>query len=587
MMTVEEIIKTKHSGDADQLDFIFSNEKNIFVTAPAGCGKTTAMVSKIARELSEGKIPANKKILAMTFSVNAAMKIKDSLKKVLPDLVENWAYYLNKVDIANYHNFAMRILFKYGYSINYEFTNFTNFVVVNEESPIVDRYTTSSDQNIMDSFEKAVKLSDVNMLKNIMDDYWRILNDKLINNQVITYNGILVAAIKLLENENVSKFYQEYYKMILIDEFQDTNLLGYLLIQKLFGSNSFVFLGDDVQKIYGFMGAINNILGIVSEEYGAKEFRFKTNYRFKDNERMKQLDLLIRDYAENYRPSDLNAEILLKELSAEKAEDTFIVDGIERIIQNTRDKVAVLVRAGWQGNCIVSELNKRGLEYFNALYSEMDQEYANFYKVLEEEYHNTVPGKALQRYLNNCLIAMKERESDVYNDASRKYIFDSMYKLLQIQFEQVKGWEGNSKEKYDNLDFIIGNKGLKHMMEYIEEKVVLTTIHSSKGLEWDYVIIPKLNAHAFPPSKHVCKPCQADYSCNSGMKYCEFTFGKNMKKKFQEEISIFYVAITRAKKDVFMTVNTGNNMYNYHNKTNCLINLQGIIRSDYEWCDVV
>ena len=587
MMTVEEVIKNRHSGDMDQLDFIFSNEKNVFVTAPAGCGKTTAMVSKIARELSEGKIPANKKILAMTFSVNAAMKIKDSLKSILPELVENGTYYLKKVDIANYHNFAMRILFKYGYSINNEFTNFSAFTIANDTSAIARRYITSSDQNIMDSFENAIKHSDADMLRNLMSDYWRIMNEKLINNHIITYNGILVAAIKLLENENVSKFYQEYYKMILIDEFQDTNLLGYLLIQKLFGGNSFVFLGDDVQKIYGFMGAISNILGIVSQEYGAKEYTFKTNYRFKDNARMKQLDLLIRDYAENYRPSSLNAEILLKELSAEKAEDIFIVDGIERIIHNSRDKVAVLVRAGWQGNSIVSELNGRNIKYFNALYGEMDQEYTNFYKVLEEEYHNNVSGKALQRDLNKCLEAMKERESDVYNDASRKYIFDSMFKLLQIQFEQVKSWDGTSKDKYDNLDFIIGNKGLKHMMEYIEERVVLTTIHASKGLEWDYVIIPKLNAHAFPPSKHVCKPCEADYSCNSGMKYCEFTFGNNMKKMFQEEISIFYVAVTRAKKDVFMTVNTGNNKYNYHNKTNCLINLQGITSSDYEWATVV
>ena len=545
------------------------------------------MVSKIARELSEGKIPANKKILAMTFSVNAAMKIKDSLKSILPELVENGTYYLKKVDIANYHNFAMRILFKYGYSINNEFTNFSAFTIANDTSAIARRYITSSDQNIMDSFENAIKHSDADMLRNLMSDYWRIMNEKLINNHIITYNGILVAAIKLLENENVSKFYQEYYKMILIDEFQDTNLLGYLLIQKLFGGNSFVFLGDDVQKIYGFMGAISNILGIVSQEYGAKEYTFKTNYRFKDNARMKQLDLLIRDYAENYRPSSLNAEILLKELSAEKAEDIFIVDGIERIIHNSRDKVAVLVRAGWQGNSIVSELNGRNIKYFNALYGEMDQEYTNFYKVLEEEYHNNVSGKALQRDLNKCLEAMKERESDVYNDASRKYIFDSMFKLLQIQFEQVKSWDGTSKDKYDNLDFIIGNKGLKHMMEYIEERVVLTTIHASKGLEWDYVIIPKLNAHAFPPSKHVCKPCEADYSCNSGMKYCEFTFGNNMKKMFQEEISIFYVAVTRAKKDVFMTVNTGNNKYNYHNKTNCLINLQGITSSDYEWATVV
>lgn len=79
-MRVEDIIEVKHMGDVEQLSFIFSDDKKIIVTAPAGCGKTTAMVSKIARELSNGRISSNKKVLAMTFSVNAAMKIKDSLK---------------------------------------------------------------------------------------------------------------------------------------------------------------------------------------------------------------------------------------------------------------------------------------------------------------------------------------------------------------------------------------------------------------------------------------------------------------------------------------------------------------------------
>lgn len=78
-MQAENVIKEKHAGDIEQLKFIFSDENRIIVTAPAGCGKTTAMVSKIARELSNGHILSNKKILAMTFSVNAAMKIKDSL----------------------------------------------------------------------------------------------------------------------------------------------------------------------------------------------------------------------------------------------------------------------------------------------------------------------------------------------------------------------------------------------------------------------------------------------------------------------------------------------------------------------------
>lgn len=582
-MELEQIIREMHSGDDEQLEFIFSDEKKIIVTAPAGCGKTTAMVSKIARELSLGHIYSNKKVLAMTFSVNAALKIKDALKDLLPNLVQNPSICLSKVDVANYHNFAMRILFKHGYCLNPEFVNLSSFQIVNESSEELNNYLISSDIDKLNAVEKAVKTSNKSDLIEALDDYWDILNKKLITNHVITYNGILIAAVKLLRKRQVSAFYRKYYQMIIIDEFQDTNILGYLLIKKLIGNNIVIFLGDDVQKIYGFMGAVNGIFKMVLETYQAVEFEFKNNYRFRTNERMKKLDLLIRDYAENYKPSKLSAAILLKRLNSDEEEDQFIVEGINKIVTNSNDKIAVLVRAGWQGASIIKELDRQGVAYFNALYGETDLEFVKFYNIAIDEFHNNVSGKAVQHDLQKCLEKIKKREREVYTDSSKKYIFDSLYKLLGILFDESRKWEGTAQEKYENIEFTLGNNGLKHMMEFIEESVVLTTIHSAKGLEWEYVILPKLNAHAFPPSKYVCKPCQSEGSCNRGYDYCEFQFKAKMEKTFKEEISIFYVAITRAKKDVFMTVNTGVNQWNYHKQTNCILNLAGITTEDYDW----
>ena len=241
-MQAENVIKEKHAGDIEQLKFIFSDENRIIVTAPAGCGKTTAMVSKIARELSNGHILSNKKILAMTFSVNAAMKIKDSLKALLPELVENIQKYLAKVDVANYHNFAMRILFKHGYCLNGEFTHLSDFKIVDEDSPLLNTFITSADSDKLKKVNDAVKASNKEELIAALDDYWDILNRKLITNHVITYNGILISAIKLLRETQISSFYKQYYQMIIIDEFQDTNLLGYLLIKQFIGNNMIIFL---------------------------------------------------------------------------------------------------------------------------------------------------------------------------------------------------------------------------------------------------------------------------------------------------------------------------------------------------------
>lgn len=323
-------------------------------------------------------------------------------------------------------------------------------------------------------------------------------------------------------------------------------------------------------------------------KYPIKEIKFCNNYRFRTNESMKELDRLIRSYGNSYAPSEFTASINLKQLSNDTEEDNFIVEGIEKIIGNSNDKVAVLVRAGNQGESIAVKLKRKGILYFNALFKDTDVEFLKFYEIAIDEFHNATcdSGKALQRDLQSCLEAVSQRQNEIYADYKRKFVYDAMYKLLEVLFEESKKWEGTSKDRYENIDFILGSKGLKHMMEYIEEKVVLTTIHASKGLEWEYVIIPRMNAYAFP-SGYMCGPCRNDYSCNNGFDYCQFSFGSSMEKAFKEEISVFYVAITRAKKNVFLTVNTGLNQWGYAKQKSCLVELQGLSLVDYTWEDII
>ena len=197
-MDVERILRDKHSGDNEQLDFIFSDEKRIIVTAPAGCGKTTAMISKIARELCVGTIPGNKKVLAMTFSVNAAMRIKDDVKQLLPEIVNTPQTLLNRIDIANYHNFAMRLLHKYGYILNNNFINLSFFQIVDESKLISLGVLSFTEETEVSKLRDAIINGNYAELCAAIDAYWNILNQKLISNSIITYNGILVAAIKLL-----------------------------------------------------------------------------------------------------------------------------------------------------------------------------------------------------------------------------------------------------------------------------------------------------------------------------------------------------------------------------------------------------
>lgn len=584
-MTLEDRLKERHSGDAEQLGFIFSDASRLIVNAPAGCGKTTAMVSKIARELSLGNIESNKKILAMSFSVNASIRIKSDVKELLPSLVNNPKLLLKKLDIANYHNFAMRLLHKYGFYLNKEFINLSEFRIISDSIIKKENLISSSDNYIIEELTKIVSSFDFSQIKSVMDQYWETINNTLINKKIITYNGILIAAIKLLSNDNIKKFYTNYYSMIIIDEFQDTNILSYLFIKSLIDNNKVVFLGDGIQRIYGFLGALDDVFQRIETDYSPQIISFKNNYRY-NNTSMKELDYLIRAYVDQYIDPKLESSILIKKLQSDAEEVNFISEGIKNIIESNCN-VAILLRAGWQGGIIAEKLKGESIHFFNGLYSENDCEFINFYNVAIEEFYNNVSGNAVQSSLKKCLQAIKNREHEIYTNDQKKYIFDSLYKLLEKLFEVSKIWESTRKERYKNIEFSLNNNGLKHMMEYLDEKVVLTTIHSAKGLEWDYVILPQMNQGIFPSWNYMCKKCQGLNSCKIDNDSCTSLLVPEMKTLFREELSVLYVALTRAKKNVFFTVNTGINTHGRPKKENCFINLPGINQLDFAWNDYV
>ena len=585
LKNLKEVIMERHSCDDDQLKVIFSEDKSIVVTAPAGCGKTTTMISKIAWELSSNHVSLNKKILAITYSVAGAMKIRDSLRTLLPELIDHSECFLDRVDVSNYHQFSMKILNKYGYVLNPDLSDLYSFDILDEDSRSVLPSVTGKELDTLISFKNAVKNSDEETIKSSLDLYWDVLQKRLIPNKKITYNGLIVSAIMLLHTHHeIAEFYQKYYQMVIVDEFQDTNYLGFFFLKELIGENRTVFLGDDIQRIYGFIGAVHDLFSVVKNEYSSEEFCFRTNYRFPENPEIKELDMLFRSYGENYQASNLTAKLSFRSFNSDAQETAFVFEGISCILERTEDKVAVLVRAGYQGDSIAKKLTQEGISFFNCLYKESDIEYERFYDIAVEEFHKTNRNnKALIKNLKLCLGSVMARKDEIITEANRTFVFDSLYRLLEILFDQSRGWDCTPEERYAQIDFSLGNKGLKYMMEYMNERVILSTIHGAKGLEWQYVIVPGLVSYSFPASP-ICKECKNIYSnCTYGYDFCKCNFMPGMEKHFKEEISVFYVALTRAKKEVFFTASNGNNPWGYPKKTSCFITLPGVVCEEFSW----
>lgn len=586
-MNTQEKIKEKHTDDVNQLSVIFSEDPSIVVTAPAGCGKTTTMVSKIAWELSSHHIPPNKKILAMTFSVAGAMKIRDSLKELLPQIIDAPEQLLKQIDVSNYHQFSVKLLNRYGYALLPEMQDLNSFLFINEESHALESLLNTEHLDVLKTFQAAINSVDITVIKGTLEAYWGVLYEYLIPNRMMTYNGLLVSAIMLLQkHENIAAFYQKYYQMIIVDEFQDTNYLGFFFLQQLLGENRSVFMGDDIQRIYGFIGAVENIFSLAINEYGAKQFYFRKNYRFPENAHLTDLDLLVRDYGEKYS-SELHADVKFKTFATDASEICFIVEGIEKIINNTSDNVAILVRAGYQGDSISKKLDANGIKYFNSLYKDSDPECERFYNIAVNEFKQKASnGKFLIKDMKACLQAIYVRKDEIIYENNRDYIFNSLYRLFGILFDKSKEWGCTPEERYNLIKFSLDNKGLQHMMEYMNERVILSTVHAAKGLEWQYVIVPGLVSYSFPSSQ-VCKKCSKILNRVNKDKFCKTMFNPKMEKDFKEELSVFYVALTRAKKEVFFTASTDKNPWGCPKKSSCFISLPGITCVDFSWEEIL
>ena len=107
MDALRELLSHQHEGDEKQLEVIFSEAPRVIVEAPAGYGKTTTMISRIAYLFASGRIPNPKRILGLTFSVNAALKVKREISEKLPALINaknNPTIINEKATITNYLN---------------------------------------------------------------------------------------------------------------------------------------------------------------------------------------------------------------------------------------------------------------------------------------------------------------------------------------------------------------------------------------------------------------------------------------------------------------------------------------------------
>ena len=588
---IQEAIEEAHTGDKAQLEAIFSDAERLIIEAPAGCGKTKSMISKIAYILASARLVNPKKILALTFSVNAAYKIKRDVSEQLPRLLQlnefNPAKINERVFVSNYHGFCRHVLRLYGYLIHDNLRNVDKIRSIDDSS-----IETMTGLGVGLSFEEAKELSDLcDAIKDVREDYVSEyyeaylvkVKSYLLPNGYITYNSIILFTLYLLDNHpNILKFYHRYFPIVIVDEFQDTNIISYSLLSRLVSEDTrAVFIGDPLQRIYGFIGAVPNLMERAKEKFGMQEIRFKDNWRFKGNPKMLMLDKNIRLNAENPTKPDIleNASVDLAVLENQAEEAEWVVGKIQSIIEEDESvKIAVLVRArSSNADRVIENLDNSGIDYFYGLYTDEDVPYLNFHRQSFNIFTSHIRGNDRITKANLQKFYGKVQESFKEDDTLTT---SSLLELLAIFLDRlVSSYSFLTNE--DKIIFILDtleNRALKQQMEYVSKKVTITTIHGAKGLEWDCVILPDMEQYGFPTYRSLCGSCDYKHrTIENG--FCKIGPNHRLKQQYLDELSVFYVSATRAKKNVYFSSSRRRIHYSGEERetyVSCLLSLPGI-----------
>ena len=270
----------------------------LLILAGAGSGKTATMTHRIAYLIDEMKVSPYK-ILAVTFTNKAANEMRERVEDLVGPKPGMW--------ISTFHSSCLRMLRQYADRLGYT-KSFVIYDPVDQKSLVktivkennLDEKTFTPSYVlavISDNKEKEISVGEFNEkaeygmgtskavqkgLALIYEEYEK----KLKNNNAMDFDDLILNAVKLLENnKDVLEEFQNQFEYIMVDEYQDTNMLQYKFIKLLSDKNKNIcVVGDDDQCIYQWRGAdIRNILEFEKDFPGAKVVKLEQNYRSKAN----------------------------------------------------------------------------------------------------------------------------------------------------------------------------------------------------------------------------------------------------------------------------------------------------------------
>lgn len=586
-----------------QKEAVLWGDGPLLILAGAGSGKTSVLTARVAYLIKERGINP-KNIVAITFTNKAAKEMKERIIKQVGSIGYD-------IQISTFHSFGLRIIKE-----NYERLGYDkNFTILDSDDSLTVIKKVLKELNVDTSRcnPKFIK-NRISSCKNEMvtpDKYKNFVNDEisdityktykkyqetLLRNNSLDFDDLLVKPIELFNNHpEVLEQYQELFKYVFIDEYQDTNEVQYIFSKMLSAKyKNICVVGDDAQSIYSFRGAnFKNILNFEKDYEDAKVILLEQNYRstktilnaansvIKNNVQKKDKRL----WTEN----ETGEKIKYVRALDEKEEASFVTREIKGLLESgvSLDDIAVLYRTNAQSRTIEEGFLNSNIPYrivgAFAFYSRKEiKDLLAYLKLI----YNTKDDVSLTRIINypKRKIGVKTIEN-LSMDAVLKgtSMFDVIEKGKELDFKNLileMKEKSESLSLTETIDMVLEKSGIRSelesehtleadiRLENLEEfksitktfeeesgiasledflnevslvsdvseqkddntpKVTLMTIHAVKGLEFKYVFVVGMEENIFPHVNCIEEP--------DGL---------------EEERRLCYVAITRAKKKLYL-----------------------------------
>ena len=363
----------------EQKEAVKHMEGPLLILAGAGSGKTTMMTHRIAYMLEKGVSPYN--ILAVTFTNKAAGEMKDRIESLTGGTRGMWVMTFHAMCVRILRNHGDVLGFKNGFSIYDESDKKALLKRIVKDLKIDEKiYPVSYLGSVISSCKEAEEDPDDYIDNNSMNFkaetvakvYARYMED-LQQNNAMDFDDLLWNAVKLFEaSSDVLSYYQQRFKYIMVDEYQDTNYLQYKLIHALAEkSHNLCVVGDDDQCIYQWRGAdIRNILDFEKDFPETKVIKLEQNYRSDAN----ILDLANPVIANNrnrkakelWTDRNEGSKITYRRLEDEQREAWYVGGEIQRLHDEEDipfNDMAILYRKNAQSRPFEEKFSFRGIPY--------------------------------------------------------------------------------------------------------------------------------------------------------------------------------------------------------------------------------